>query len=784
MNSKSSNTTSNSHDQSTNNILSSPPSLSSSKQQTQQQQHTPYRSAGGRGTQSCSVQIPTNIQHFIPSTSSLSPTINQRQQMKKNNNDSINKAFQEGVNNCNDNIQSKYKDLEYSMLSSKSLVRKERQKIIEKLDNQKINSGYDIGEKEDDENNNNHVVDDNNHILSMIEDECIKNDEIHEDNNIYNDADEKKMKKSSTTNDTVIKTRNDGMMTTLCTNNNHNDGDDIIQTHLEDTTITDCHQKVVRYDDEDKRSSSHVPLVNNETDHFDSEYAEQHLDTIEPINDIIIKKQDKDKEGERMQQYKDFETKNLNSIFDEAGLDFGSQNQMQWNRPVYYHDNHDTDSVDNQAGIDSVNSSGVSSITNTSAAASISTFGSACSPGPILQKLDKLTSSANIGAIPAFTPKAKICDKDDGDKISSIESQSPLQIFKEVYSCESKDEAIELVLEQEKRLNSASTQLIDTLFQYLHKICGVPTEILFHDTKDFGGRAHNDNHVHTRLDTKIQNHERPGLALPASAIGWLASQLFSTQEDNQYFGQFGSQPDEELIVNSPKLSRGRRETLQRLCFLLAKNVTHLRVTGALWPPNVTTKKEKKRRYKRKEKMDQWVEIDTGSIISSLAYFRYLQNRPHIDMRLFPNLTYLHLEGVIPEYVTNLECTCDSLITLTIHQGYIVNVPNFLSCGTFSSLQHLKLTNCDINELLSFRRMDHLMKQCHGRRPPLKFMKELLSLDLSHNKFCDQEAVLVGLSTMTNLVRLDLSHNMIQRYVITLENHAYNNIISSNPLVPL
>mmetsp|Transcript_16309 Transcript_16309/g.24464 ORF Transcript_16309/g.24464 Transcript_16309/m.24464 type:complete len:523 (-) Transcript_16309:507-2075(-) len=252
-----------------------------------------------------------------------------------------------------------------------------------------------------------------------------------------------------------------------------------------------------------------------------------------------------------------------------------------------------------------------------------------------------------------------------------------------------------------------------------------------------------------------QCQERKGLVLPACTIGWLASHLYSTYEDECYFAQFENQKKGSFLI-SPILSHEMKAKLHRLKEFLANKVTRLRVTGSPWPQAVPTGKKRQKMRSR----DTGVHIDPEAVNAFLAYYRYLQNRPHIDMRLFPNVTCLELDGVVPEYVTNLHVISKPLKQMTVQRGCIVDVPSFLSCQPLSSLMHLSLSNCAINELAGFsgKRTRRVYRK---RKPPLASMEALVSLDVSHNGLIYQETALAGLSILPNLIKINFSHNKIE-----------------------
>lgn len=330
-----------------------------------------------------------------------------------------------------------------------------------------------------------------------------------------------------------------------------------------------------------------------------------------------------------------------------------------------------------------------------------------------------------------------------------------------------------LAEELAERLQLASTILLDRLFDYL-----------------------------SRLPAEEDSSDRPlGLTLPASAIGWLSTQLFP-QVDS--LGDEDRPSDHAALWMGPSM----RDRLASLKFLLPR-VTHVRVTSEEWPPSRPEKSSVSHQHQNFEGQD--VDPDAMSVQSTLTVesavpprpslraflFQYyvLQNRPRVDLELFPSLKVLLLDRIPPEWVVNLHVVRDSLELLRTERACIYNLTDFLfpvqedgkdtegsgnGLAVFGRLTHLKLKNCAVGELSGLKgqlveREDegssHVVDEndvlapitAHSKLqlpPPFSRLPNLVSLSLAHNELRSARTALAGLSALPLLRRLDLSYNYL------------------------
>jgi len=317
------------------------------------------------------------------------------------------------------------------------------------------------------------------------------------------------------------------------------------------------------------------------------------------------------------------------------------------------------------------------------------------------------------------------------------------------------------------RLQLASTVLLDRLFEYL-----------------------------SRLPSDEESADRPlGLTLPASAIGWLSTQFYprvdsSVDEDR---------PDDNALW----MGSSMRDRLASLRFLLPR-VKHVRVTSEEWPPSRPEKSSLSSQHQNFE--GQYVDPDAMSVQSTLTVesavlprpslraflFQYyvLQNRPRVDLQLFPGLKVLFLDRIPPEWVVNLQIVRDSLELLRTERACIYNLTDYLFSdqievedtegagepSVLAGLTHLKLKNCAIGELSGLdgkvlERKDDGCSQDPDESdalastyltipPPLSRLPNLVSLSLAHNELLSAQTAIVGLSALPLLRRLDLSYNYL------------------------
>ena len=319
-----------------------------------------------------------------------------------------------------------------------------------------------------------------------------------------------------------------------------------------------------------------------------------------------------------------------------------------------------------------------------------------------------------------------------------------------------------LAEELAERLQVASTVLLDRLFEYL-----------------------------SRLPSEEGSSDKPlGLTLPASAIGWLSTQLY---------------PRDDVLIDDDRptdhaclwMGSSMRDRLASLKSLLPR-VAHLRVTSEEWPPSRPEQSSSAQQNQNFE--GRQVDADEMSVQSTLTLeslvpprpslraflFQYyiLQNRPRVDLQLFPSLKVLLLDRIPPEWVVNLRRVRDSLELLRTERACIYNLTNYLfpvqederdASTSLNKLTHLKLKQCAIGEMSGLRGQaittenesdenDFLAPITAQSKlvipPPFSRLPNLVSLSLAHNELRSPRTALAGLSSLPLLRRLDLSYNYL------------------------
>jgi len=323
-----------------------------------------------------------------------------------------------------------------------------------------------------------------------------------------------------------------------------------------------------------------------------------------------------------------------------------------------------------------------------------------------------------------------------------------------------------------------------------------------------------------------------GLTLPASAIGWLSSQLLDDIDDT------------DILDDVP------RQQLDCVHMLL-RRVSSLRISGEVWPPphpSTIKGKSKKNLDEGKKSLTtnllSKLAIDTGSIddesscgtggpstvhdvispptLSKFQYYHHeLQYNPHVNMIFFPNVSKLVINGIPPNWISNLD-TCNRLDVFQLERGCILdvnmlffpgdviptvdtslhedNIPRNLSLidedmekkveatiehqtdddhkddikqqpiltatpFEYKSISKLKLSNCAMGETAGLRGIKRRRRSNNVPRiPPLARFPNLTSLNLSNNELFKSKTVFAGLSALPLLSSIDLSYNRLSRYV--------------------
>jgi hypothetical protein len=307
-------------------------------------------------------------------------------------------------------------------------------------------------------------------------------------------------------------------------------------------------------------------------------------------------------------------------------------------------------------------------------------------------------------------------------------------------------------------------------------------------------------------NTKKQQRQR-GLTLPASAIGWLSTQIYDT-----------------TTTYSGDCSRVSKQQL-RCITKLFKRVTSLRISGEEWPPPMAIPSSKKTvavagslvntakksittnllsKFSTDTTVDDDVDVDDddascGTTTTTTTdntsqqngmslfqrYYYELKTNPRVNMSFFTNATKVIIDGIPPNWVTEL----DSLTNLEMFQyekGCIVDInqlffplndeglekinhiPESTKPFEYMSLTKLRLSNCAMGETAGLRgrrkRNRSGEETTLPRIPPFSRFPNLVSLNISHNELHKMKTILAGLSSLPLLSSLDLSYNRLSRYV--------------------
>lgn len=320
-----------------------------------------------------------------------------------------------------------------------------------------------------------------------------------------------------------------------------------------------------------------------------------------------------------------------------------------------------------------------------------------------------------------------------------------------------------------------------------------------------------DHSLSKQSMTKNPKKRHRGLTLPASAIGWLSTQIYDSGNDG--------------LTNLGDCYRVPKQQLQCIGILF-KRVTSLRISGEAWPPLMsapgkaagdlvnTAKKSFATNLLSKFHGDPSMAGDgaddasyetTTTVLSQISispfrrYYHELQSCPRVNMYFFPNATKVVIDGIPPNWVTNL----DSLKVLEMFQyekGCILDINQLFfpsdtidsnprknlglvnrqglslneegserindsqessSPVVFFSLSKLRLSHCAMGETAGLRG-----RRSVPRLPTFSRFPNLVSLNISHNELFKTKTVLAGLSSLSQLSSLNLSYNRLSRYAHT------------------
>ena len=323
--------------------------------------------------------------------------------------------------------------------------------------------------------------------------------------------------------------------------------------------------------------------------------------------------------------------------------------------------------------------------------------------------------------------------------------------------------------------------------------------------------------------TKNPKKRHRGLTLPASAIGWLSTQIYDSGNDG--------------LTNLGDCYRVPKQQL-RCIGMLFKRVTSLRISGEAWPPPTSApgkaagdlvnsaKKSFATNLFSKFSGDPSMPGDgaddascetTTTVPSQISvspfrrYYHELQSCPRVDMSFFPNATKVVLDGIPPNWVTNLDslkilemfqyekgCILDinqlffpsdiidanprNCLGLVNRHGLSLNeegggrINDSLESSShvvYFSLSKLRLSHCAMGETAGLRG-----RRAVPRLPTFSRFPNLVSLNISHNELFKTKTVLAGLSSLSQLSSLNLSYNRLSRYVHPVTELAFETLVST------
>ena len=340
-----------------------------------------------------------------------------------------------------------------------------------------------------------------------------------------------------------------------------------------------------------------------------------------------------------------------------------------------------------------------------------------------------------------------------------------------------------------KHLEESGLLLLKRLIEFLSECTPAPDE----DSQIIPSRG--------RSPASKQRTKQRGLTLPASAIGWITHQM--TRFDSDGASESFEDTDNEDFV--PK------HQLQCVQFLL-RRVVSIRISGQPWPPQAATQKAPTQidatqagftsRMLSKFASDQSTAVesveeescgtsiydDRERVLSPFQlYYQELQSKPHINMEMFPNATKVVIDGIPPNWITNL-ALLKNLEMFQMEKGCLLDANQlFFSSDVlshngkeehddstnayeeqqaimYSSLSKLRLSNCAIGEMSGLRgRSKKSIKQHRLKQmPPFSRFPNLVSLNLSHNELFRTKTAFAGLSSLPMLSSINLSYNRLSR----------------------
>jgi hypothetical protein len=304
-----------------------------------------------------------------------------------------------------------------------------------------------------------------------------------------------------------------------------------------------------------------------------------------------------------------------------------------------------------------------------------------------------------------------------------------------------------------------------------------------------------------------------GLTLPATAIGWIFTQIHDPDND-----------DLKILGGCIQVPKQQLECIE----MLFKRVTNLRISGEAWPPPMsltgkaagdivnTAKKSLATNLLSKFSGDPSsiagdvaddASIETASTVPTQMsfspfqrYYHELQSCPRVNMSFFPNATKVIIDGIPPNWVININ-TLKNLEMFQMEKGCIIDINRLFfpsdvteahkrhclglvtggedvivdeeergstrsrksACfDVYFSLSKLRLSHCAIGETAGLRG-----RRAVPRLPTFSRFPNLVSLNISHNELFKTKTALAGLSSLPQLSSLNLSYNRLTRYVYHL-----------------
>jgi hypothetical protein len=204
-------------------------------------------------------------------------------------------------------------------------------------------------------------------------------------------------------------------------------------------------------------------------------------------------------------------------------------------------------------------------------------------------------------------------------------------------------------------------------------------------------------------------------------------------------------------------------------------------------------------------------FDADSVSSFLRFYRLLQQRPRIDVRLFPEVQYVSFHGIPADWIQNLLFVRDTLVRLSMQgcklrnlaevlveddrckyyksettgakvvvpvlqdDGMIRSEDDHVGCTSNRTLYHSQKMGNDVVQLCQYLSLQHLiLKDCGISDscltstmvgvPIFDLLPALVTIDLSHNQLVNMEHVLGAMKSCPCLRVVDMSYNRIRRYV--------------------